>query len=446
MKVDLIHLVKLQGLIKSLSEVTSANSKIEILSQYKDDEFIKEILWYSFHPRFRFNITADKYLKLEDQIDSADGYPDLFEMLDKFRAREVTGHAAVALLRAYIGNWSSFKDAILKVIDRDWKVGIGATQINKIFPDLIPRFDVALAKPFEDATQPPNFEEEIWYWSRKLDGVRVITIVDELGKASNWSREGNEFFIFDRVNSEIEKLGLKSVVFDGEMCIVDEKGNEDFKKISSFVKRNRPECQVDNARYLAFDYLTLDEFNARASERLFEDRLEALTNLLTANKTNWAGISTSVVLMAQTPVVGQEHADLLMDEAVKSKWEGSMFRKNAPYKGKRSFDILKVKKFIVEEFVVQSITTGIFEKASKEAGTIVKEEVLANVQILYKGNTVDVGSGFKMAERRKYKENPEEIVGMTISVRYFEETQDKDGKLSLRFPTFKFNYGKKREF
>lgn len=445
MKVDLIALVKLRTLIQELSEVTSSTRKLEILNEYKEDEIIAKLLWYCYHPRLRFNITGDKYLKLQSEIDSANEEPEMFEMLDKFRTREATGHTAVALLRAYIMMWPDFKEVILKVIDRDWKVGIGATQINKIFPDLIPRFDVALAYPIEKAAEAPNFDEEVYFESRKCDGVRVIGIIDELGKATAWSREGNEFFNVVEVMNELESFGLKNVVFDGEMCIIDEKGNEDFKKISSYMKRNKSENQVPNPRYLTFDLLTLDEFNKRSSERLFEDRLEDLINLLTAKKTNWKGVGKTVTWLAQTPVVDQEHADILLD-TTPEEWEGRMFRKNAPYKGKRSFDILKYKRFITEEFIVQSMTTSIFEKADKSTNTVLKEEVLANVQILYKGNIVNVGSGFKMDERRRYKEHPEEIIAMTIAVRHFGESTDKNSKISLRFPTFKFNYGKKREF
>ncbi len=71
---------------------------------------------------------------------------------------------------------------------------------------------------------------------------------------------------------------------------------------------------------------------------------------------------------------------------------------------------------------------------------------MAKVYIEHKGNEVGVGSGFSLDERKKFHENPDLIVGKTITVQYFEETQDANGKLSLRFPTVKIIHGERREF
>jgi DNA ligase-1 len=50
---------------------------------------------------------------------------------------------------------------------------------------------------------------------------------------------------------------------------------------------------------------------------------------------------------------------------------------------------------------------------------------------------VDVGSGFSMEERMLFKADPSLIIGKTITLKYFQESQDENGKLSLRFPTYK---------
>ena len=44
-----------------------------------------------------------------------------------------------------------------------------------------------------------------------------------------------------------------------------------------------------------------------------------------------------------------------------------------------------------------------------------------------------------------YKEHPEELIGKTITVQYFEETTDKSGNISLRFPTCKMVYENGRD-
>ena len=55
----------------------------------------------------------------------------------------------------------------------------------------------------------------------------------------------------------------------------------------------------------------------------------------------------------------------------------------------------------------------------------------------YKGFELRVGSGFSDEQRKFFYENPNDIVGRIIECQFFEETHDKDGNLSLRFPIFK---------
>ena len=124
-------------------------------------------------------------------------------------------------------------------------------------------------------------------------------------------------------------------------------------------------------------------------------------------------------------------------------WEGLMLRLDTGYKGKRSNDILKVKNFYTEEYHVKGYETGTMRTISEETGLEVVIETLTSVTIEHKGCDVGVGSGFSMAERKDFFKNPKKIVGKMISVRYFEETQDKNGKYSLRFPTFVGFYDQK---
>ena len=70
----------------------------------------------------------------------------------------------------------------------------------------------------------------------------------------------------------------------------------------------------------------------------------------------------------------------------------------------------------------------------------VEEEMLSNIIIEHKGNKVGVGSGFTIDERKKYYANPEWLVGKTVTIQYFEESKNKDGEYSLRFPVLKHIY------
>ena len=130
--------------------------------------------------------------------------------------------------------------------------------------------------------------------------------------------------------------------------------------------------------------------------------------------------------------------DSKMNFAVQSGWEGLMLRKDDKYKGKRSTDILKVKKFYDEEYIVVDLENS--PNRVIVEGREVEEMMLKNVIIEHKGNRVQVGSGFSLEERRNFFQNPNKILGKTITVQYFEETTNQNGTHSLRFPVVKAIY------
>lgn len=134
-----------------------------------------------------------------------------------------------------------------------------------------------------------------------------------------------------------------------------------------------------------------------------------------------------------------------MDIARQKGWEGLILRdRTAPYRGKRSNDILKIKDFHDAEYEVISYETGPFRVIDESTGLEVEEEMLTNVIIEHKGYKVSVGSGFTLEERRHFYNHPKELIGCIITVKYFEETKNKKGGISLRFPTVKAIYGHKR--
>jgi len=103
---------------------------------------------------------------------------------------------------------------------------------------------------------------------------------------------------------------------------------------------------------------------------------------------------------------------------------------------------LKVKKFSDAEYVVERIVSKSMRYIDN--GEEYEAEMLSNIIILHKGNEVGVGSGWSMAERKHYFANPDELIGKTVTVTYFEESQNQNGNWSLRFPTLKIVHGDER--
>lgn len=417
----------LRKMVDELNSTNSSNSKKDILIKYKNDEFIRNVLYYTYNPMFQYYVTPDTLEKnYTEDLGVLYCFNDLFEMLDILRKREVTGHKAINSVNDYCYKNEEYKDLIYKIIGKDLEIRMGDSLINKVIPGLVPTFDVSLASKFEDV--PVDFLKEKWYASRKLDGVRCCTIVDENGNVSHWSRQGNEFETLGVITEEIKKLNLKNIVFDGEICVVDENGNEDFQRVMKEIRRKNH--TIVNPKYFIFDVIDRDDFMKKSGKTKFSDRYETLKSLIPLNK--------HLTVVLQTLISSEDAFLFRMKDADLKGWEGLIIRKDVGYEGKRSKNMLKCKSFADAEYEVIEVEFGPFRMI--ENGLEVTKEVLSNVVINHKGFKVSVGSGFSIEERQYYKQHPEEIIGKTITVKYFQETKNQTGGISLRFPTVKCIY------
>ena len=153
--------------------------------------------------------------------------------------------------------------------------------------------------------------------------------------------------------------------------------------------------------------------------------------------------SDRVSILPQIKLTTEEQFTEMVKEAEDAGFEGIMVRKNTGYEGKRSNNLLKVKKFHDAEYTVLETTSGIIRWT--EDGKQVERECLSNITIEHKGCRVNVGSGFSKEQREMYHANPELIIGKTVTIQFFEETKNQNGGYSLRFPVLKHVYTNGRD-
>lgn len=429
---------RLQQFVDRSNSTNSNSDKLQVIRDFSTDTEVMKALRYTYTPFKQYYVTSANCKKRSDLVASTALYASLFELLDSLAAREITGHEALSAVNRFVRDNSEYEDLIWNVIDRNLKTRSTTSMINKIVPGLIPTFDVALADTYKDSTKKKvNFKQDNWYVSRKLDGVRCIAYIDESGEPKFFSRAGKEFDTLGKVAEQLKRHGLRKIVLDGEICMVDENGDEDFQGIIKEIKRK--DHTIQTPKFLVFDILHLDEFDNKASDRIFSERMEELELLF--NTYDFEGFIEQV---DQFHIADEEDLQDHMDTAVQFGWEGLMLRKDAPYQGKRTSDIMKVKKFHDAEYVVID-TVNAVNRVIVE-GREVEEEMLRNVIIEHRGNRVQVGSGFSQEQKRYYYQHPEEIIGKTITVQYFEETTDQNGDHSLRFPVIKAIYDNGRQF
>lgn len=425
------------GMVRDLRATSSTKDKTGIIEDYCNinntgASFAKNILLYTYHPAWQYYVTSDNIQKKKNL--SGKHYKNFFDLLNDLKDRKITGHDAIGAVNTFVEHYPDYEELILCIIDKDLKTRAGDKIINKAIKDHIPEFSVALAEKYEPKLVDWN---DGWYVSRKIDGARCIAIVDEAGEVTFLSRTGKVFDTLEVVADGIKAIGLSSIVLDGELCLVDEDGNEDFQGVMKELRKK--DHTIPNPSFKIFDMTTIDEFYSKKGQknRPYSIRYANLCAIMQPNE------CPCLTVLEQEVIRDDDHFNEWVAKSTKEKWEGLMLRADEPYKGKRSKDLLKYKSFFDNEYEVVETEMGPFRYVLN--GKEHEETMLSCVMIQHKNHTVRVGSGFSIDQRQEFYKNPNKILGQIITVQYFEETKNQDGGISLRFPTFKYLYGNSRD-
>lgn len=433
---------KFYDLIKELKSTNSSNEKKEILTKYKDIHEVRILLYYTLNPFFKYWVSVNKIEEYSEIKWIWENYWDLLQLLDDLKDKKLTGHRAIETLKIYIWNISEMEREVLNIIlDKDLKANTWISLINKIFLDenwkgLIPQYKVSLATKLVDVLKKGqdelDFETIDYMGSRKLDGVRVTAIFNnEWTDVKFYSRKWNEFLTLNVLKTELLNYvninpDIINYVLDWEVCIIDENGSENFKKIVWDIKRKN--FTIETPIYKLFDIIEKEWFLNAYSDDIFISRYNHLLNTKLNEYSNNLDILEHSLLNSKT------FTELL--ELWRNLWWEWLIIRNAnmQYEGKRTKHMIKVKDFIDAEFEVIWTVNWIMPILIN--WEMIDTDILSSVEIEYKWNIVNIWSGFSQEERLEYYKNPQNIKWKFITVKYFEESTDKDWNPSLRFPTF----------
>ena len=420
--------------VEESNSTNSNTDKLNVLKKYGQYDSVRKALYYTYNTFKQYGITSANCKKRNDLVAPENLYDDFFSLLDDLNDRNITGHSAIQVVNSFVNANVEFEELIWNIIDRNLKTRSTASMINKAIPELIPTFDVALAKAYDEKTQKKVKWSDGWFVSRKLDGCRCICIIDGNGEPKFFSRAGNEFLTLDNLKPSIRQLGLINTVLDGEICMIDANGNEDFTSIIKEIKRK--DHTIEQPHYYIFDHLTIKEFESKVSTTKFSQRIANIESIV---PDGLRGVS-----VLDQFICADDMFVSLLEHSKNEGWEGLMLRKDTTYKGKRSDEVLKVKQMHDAEYVVVDLENDVHRVIVD--GAEVSELMLKNIIIEHKGNRVQVGSGFNHEQRRHYFNNPNEIIGKQVTIQYFEETSNQNGTHSLRFPVIKAIYETVRDF
>jgi len=402
--------MKVAKILDTISTTRGSIAKSDILREHTSNEIFKTALKMGLDNFIPFNVVKVPKIesRLEFPLDEDAGWQEFFVVLDECASRVVTGNTAINRVYACFSSVLPEDEFWMrKILQKKLAIGVSTKTVNKIYPGLIPTFEVSLAQKFE----PKRIDGlNAVFVEPKLDGIRCFAIVED-GKAKLYARSGKLISNFDdTIGSALATLG--DGCYDGELM------GEDF--VSLMRQAYRKENVESEGTYLAlFDFLPLEEWRTNETIMTSRDRYHELASRIFSRD------ESKYVKPVERYLVDANYDEImkLHNAFVKNGYEGAMVKTvDSPYRFGRSYDIMKVKKFHDADLLIESI----------EEGTGRLSGCTGAVMVDYNGVKVNVGSGFSDEERIQIWNDKDSFIGRMIEVRYQEVTPDG----SLRFPTF----------
>ena len=415
---DQEQLLNLYQKFTLLSHSTKKACKEKQLKENESDKLFCFVLEFLLNTDKKTGIsTAKLNKKIADKVSYVDFCS--LELLIEYVLLNNTGtDDVVKTVQNFIDKQpETFRPFLRDILTKKFKCGVTAKVAAQIIPNVIQKeHQVMLANKFKgELTKPMQM-------SLKLDGIRCTALIDDNIKFL--SRQGKEIQGLQDIQHALESMNLKGWMLDGELIRINNDNlpsEENFKLTTSIVSSKDDDKK--GLEYVIFDIVPLEDYKKRESKLKYSERKELMQKLIDTNND----------YVRLVPIYGIakeiEDVEIKLDRVVNQGLEGLMLNSlDGLYKfGKRSNDLLKVKKFNTCDIKC----TGIEEGEGKYEGT------LGKIICDYKGYELRVGSGLTDEERIYYWDNPNEIIGKIVEIKYFEESSDKEGNISLRFPVFK---------
>jgi DNA ligase-1 len=233
----------------------------------------------------------------------------------------------------------------------------------------------------------------------KLDGIRCLA-----RRVGNivilYSRKGKVLDLVPHINKALLGALEDGDCADGELYTY----GWDFQKIISAIKKTNE--NTSGIQYWIYDLPNMKNRDEQFSERFsFEKRNKINTN------------SGGCLVTVESPEVSTEE-ELMMyeDRYIKKGFEGSMARnKDSKYLfGYRSKDLLKVKRFLDDEYKIVGFTHGVS----------IESECLIFVCEIENGQTFSVRPIGTHEERKEMYKKGETYMGRLLTVKYQELSND----------------------
>ena len=405
--------------ILKLQYTSGTIAKKTIISKNKDNEYFQKLLYYALHPLLTYKV-SERTLRKPMPYSAAITLTmtNIFEVCEALAQRKALDDATVYQVKGFLEcQPDEYRELYTRILAKTLRLGVTAKTVNKVIPGLIPEWEVQQAYPIEKHP----IKDGTWFTlTQKLNGVRATYFQGHL-----YARSGEVYEGLDHIIDEIEQFGECHVAFDGELTLLDKgdlNDNEAFREATGII--NSDAWDKTRICFTIFDVIPDDEFIHRESQKCYKERREILDEL---SLTMFKDAKYTRVLETLYQGADQSKIDELLDKMVREDKEGLMVNLDVPYKCKRHNGILKVKRFYTMDLPIIRCEEG----TGRLAGT------LGAFVLNYKGNEVNVGTGFTDMERTIFWAARENLTGLLCEVKYKEISYDKKtGAASLQFPVY----------
>ena len=406
-------------IIRDIQNCSSTKAKQHIVKSNANNETFKKILMYAYND-MQYGVKKTTISKMEFNSDADYLWNNIWCMFEDLAKSNINNDLVLKISNTigYFAN-ENVRDLLIRVLLKDLKIGMNVKSINKAINGLIPMFDVMKASSYDDKNSV-GFNKKAskcgYMMMIKENGIRG-EIIKENGHIVVKSRQNKIVEGFDELDKAFQNMP-DGYLYEGEILKVGEfnTSKEQFKETDKIYSIKG---KKQNLMIKLFDLIPLDKFNEGEWGIEAIERKKMLKEFV--DKNNHPLVQFADIIYQGTDIsIIQKKLEEVSKDGYK---EGLMVMLNdGKYEAKRTKLILKCKLFNTIDLRVVDI------KESKE-----KPGTMGSAIVMYKGNTVGV-SGWKEEDKIYYYQNPQELIGKIIEIKFKEVTVDKNGVESLQFP------------
>ena len=422
--------MSINNIFEQLKATPSKLAKLDILKKNASNDTLKQAIFLALDPFTQFY--QRKIPQYKRSPLKAVPMQKALDRLVSLSSRQVTGNAAIEYLRKLLSDMNADDaKALERVVLKDLDCGMQESTANKIWNNLIPTFPCMLASPYEqklvDKIKFPAIAQ------LKMDGMRFNAIVDAHTKSVEYrSRNGKELVLDNWLLDEAflgmaKNIGMASVVFDGELVVVDDAGKLLDRKTGNGILNKATKGTISNAeskqvRAILWDVIPMLYFKQDKCEVIYKDRLATLVVAVDNLGDNLHYLATVVeTKIVDNPIQAQK----LYEKYYKAGQEGIILKDGEGiWENKRSKGQIKFKAVLDCDL----ICVGWNEGTGKYKG------MLGSVSLESADGLIKVNSGSGLTKDQCETLQPKDVIGKIFAIEYNARITNKQGEESLFLP------------